>query len=406
MARICIVTPGQLGSNPRVVKEADALTEAGHDVTVISTRVLEAVEPRDAAVLAQARWRSLRADLREKGRRLAPRLRQEAARRLFGLTGAGADDGFSFYTPALRELVNRTPAELYIGHYPAALPLAGAAARASGGAYAFDAEDFHPGDRAEGEAPDETAILDAIDRRWLEGCAYVSAASPGIAEAYAGRYGLPRPTVVLNVFQAAEAPPAPTPAGSASPGPSVYWFSQTIGPDRGLEWALEAIAKARAKPHLYLRGAIAADYAEALRSQARSLDVEDRLHLLEPIAPDRLIPQMAEYDLAYVGETGHTPNRKIAITNKLFSSLLAGVPVIASDIPAHRGLAELCGGALTLFGLGDTDALAETIDGLLGEPGNLAAARQTAWRLGQERFNWDREKTVLLDLVAGALQRR
>src|SRR5262245_38024012 len=41
MPRIAIVTPGQIGSNPRVVKEAEALHEAGYTTTVIATRALD-----------------------------------------------------------------------------------------------------------------------------------------------------------------------------------------------------------------------------------------------------------------------------------------------------------------------------------------------------------------------------
>ena len=36
--RVAIVTPGQIGSNPRVVKEAQALQEAGYELSVIATR--------------------------------------------------------------------------------------------------------------------------------------------------------------------------------------------------------------------------------------------------------------------------------------------------------------------------------------------------------------------------------
>ena len=35
MARICIVTVSNLYATPRVVKEADALSQAGHDVRVV-----------------------------------------------------------------------------------------------------------------------------------------------------------------------------------------------------------------------------------------------------------------------------------------------------------------------------------------------------------------------------------
>ena len=33
--RICLVTPGNLAANPRIVKEADALQEAGYEVTAV-----------------------------------------------------------------------------------------------------------------------------------------------------------------------------------------------------------------------------------------------------------------------------------------------------------------------------------------------------------------------------------
>src|SRR5665213_3279271 len=35
MARICLISPGHLSTNPRLVKEADALVAAGHEVSVI-----------------------------------------------------------------------------------------------------------------------------------------------------------------------------------------------------------------------------------------------------------------------------------------------------------------------------------------------------------------------------------
>ena len=67
--RICILTPGAIGSNPRVVKEAGALSQAGHEVTVVSVRTLDAGDAQDADVLAAAAWRSVRLDLRRPWRR-------------------------------------------------------------------------------------------------------------------------------------------------------------------------------------------------------------------------------------------------------------------------------------------------------------------------------------------------
>ena len=55
--RICIVTPGHLASNPRVVKEADALHAAGYDVSVVAGDLTPAVRPFDRDVEAEAPWR-------------------------------------------------------------------------------------------------------------------------------------------------------------------------------------------------------------------------------------------------------------------------------------------------------------------------------------------------------------
>src|SRR4029079_12569553 len=57
--RICIVTPGYIASTPRVVREADALSEAGFDVRVVFTQgQLEYVRAFDAGVLQDRPWRS------------------------------------------------------------------------------------------------------------------------------------------------------------------------------------------------------------------------------------------------------------------------------------------------------------------------------------------------------------
>src|SRR5580700_9023288 len=99
--RICIVSPGALASNPRVVKEAGALAESGHEVTAIAVRTLDFVDRGDEALLANAAWRAKRLDFRQRGigwrmRRVA-QLMEEIA---FSATGFGgfADHSISPFT--------------------------------------------------------------------------------------------------------------------------------------------------------------------------------------------------------------------------------------------------------------------------------------------------------------------
>ena len=94
---------------------------------------------------------------------------------------------------------------------------------------------------------------------------------------------------------------------------------------------------------------------------------------------------------------GTPPNRRIALTNKLFTYLLAGIPVVMSEIPAHRDIAPAMGDAARLYPVDDPAGLAAALDTLLGDPASLASARNAAWRLGQERFNWDVEQVNAIE---------
>lgn len=410
-SRICLITPGHLSTNPRLVKEADALSGAGYRVAVIAADYAGWARQADAE-FASRPWR-LAARLRfGPDARLDERVvqvgRQRLARALFRAgrrAPAVVSAAWHPIGPDLTRAARAVPADLYIAHYPAALPAAASAARAHGARYAFDAEDFHLGDPPEGPAHDEVrAMTRAIESRHLPGCAYVSAASPGIAEAYAAAYGMRRPTVIRNVFPLAHAPAGSTPRGSTRPGPALYWFSQTIGADRGLECAVQAIGLARSQPHLYLRGQLQPGFGERLQALAAQAGAAGRVHVLPPAPPSEMERLAAAYDVGLVGETGETPNRRIALTNKLFSYALAGVPAVISDIPAHRDYAAEVGMAARLYPVDDALALAKALDALLaGEGRALAAARAHAYALGQAQLNWDREQAVLLGLVNSAL---
>jgi glycosyltransferase involved in cell wall biosynthesis len=396
---IVFVTPSSLGSNPRIVKSAEACAAYGWSVAVISTRRMALVEPLDDAVLLDAHWTSHRIDLRWKPLWKTYRFAEEASWALGGRRRSGPMTGTAATFP-LASRCSLLKARLYIAHYLAALPAAAQAARDHQSSFAFDAEDFHFG-----EYPDQPAWtrhrarVRSIEMRHLGKAAFVTAASPGIATAYEREYGISPPTVVLNVFPLKNGVDVASPKGSTSPGPSLYWFSQTIGPDRGLECAIEAIALSRMSPHLYLRGTPASGFEKELRALARRHRVEDRIHLLAPDIPSRMEMLASEHDLGLVSETGGTLNRQIALTNKQFSYLLGGIPLIMSDTPAHRMFAEEAEGAARLYRIGDPASLASVLDQLLGDPARLAAARATALHHARTRYNWDVHKSVLLGQI-------
>src|SRR5439155_4549990 len=55
-ARICLLTSEHLSMNPRLVKEADALSAAGYDMRVVSCQWMEWQQKEDARLLETRRW--------------------------------------------------------------------------------------------------------------------------------------------------------------------------------------------------------------------------------------------------------------------------------------------------------------------------------------------------------------
>jgi glycosyltransferase involved in cell wall biosynthesis len=311
-----------------------------------------------------------------------------------------ARTAFHPIVPDLISAAKKVPADLYIAHYPAALPAAAIAADVHRAKFAFDAEDFHPGDWPPSSAYDfKRRMLRSIEESYLKGCSYITAASPGIADAYAAEYQISRPAVVLNTFPLSHAPAHSTPKGTALPRPSVYWFSQTVGPDRGLECAVRAIGISRSRPHLYLRGKPARGFLENLFVLADEVGVREQIHILPPAEPENMEKLASTYDLGFSGESGHTKNNQIALGNKIFSYLLAGLPVVLSDVPAHRSLVSKLGGAARLYRIGDPISLASVIDTFLCDLCELAQARRAAYELGQTQFNWEAFRPTFLRQV-------
>src|SRR5690348_13851819 len=197
--KVCLVTPGQPSSNPRLVKEADALADAGHDVHVVASYFADWATDADRALVAARRWTMTFVDWR---RDVSPalfhgsRVRHFAARTVTNWAPNArrmATASLSRVGPELRTAVQAISADLYVAHNLGALPIVGEVASARRALAAFDAEDFRSGQLDETSDPRAVAFIRAVERQWLPGCAYVTAAAPAIAAAYRDEYDIALP---------------------------------------------------------------------------------------------------------------------------------------------------------------------------------------------------------------------
>ena len=151
MRIICLISPGHLSSNPRLVKEADALASVGYRVLLITgysfpayADETEDFKDRPWGVAARVPF----GGLAPHWLRWKQRLRQRLALALCRLGLSPQALVVRAWHPAGPELIRAAVAvraDLYIAHYPPALPAAALAARRHDAAYAFDAEDYHLG---------------------------------------------------------------------------------------------------------------------------------------------------------------------------------------------------------------------------------------------------------------------
>ena len=402
---VCIVSPGNLASNPRVVKEAHALHDAGYGVTTVTCDYSEALRDEDDEIAMAAPWTVVRVK-RAPEERVAARVATTMARALeaAGMTVPAGVAACSARAPVgpLTRTVRGIRADLYIAHYVAALPAAAGAARRHGALLGFDAEDFHSGEGTKEPGEDfRMRMVEAVEGAFLPDCVYMTAAAPLIGEAYARRYAQV-PTTVLNVFPLSMAPQHPR--KGQGQGLKAYWFSQTIGLDRGLQIFIEAMACARSPITLDIRGSNRWGHGDTLLALAGRLGIADSVRLLPMAPPDEMVRLAAEYDIGLSLETDISENRRICLTNKIFTYLLAGIPVVMSETPAQVKLAPDLGAAGRLCSLDDPAKLAAILDSL-ASPATYAEAAAQAWRLGRDRYNWEKEQAVLLAAVAAAFDR-
>jgi glycosyltransferase involved in cell wall biosynthesis len=410
-ASVCIITPGYLASTPRVVKEADALAEAGFTVRVVhGAGALAAQREMDRDLAISKPWTAQPVDWSgstRPGRRLRmlARLRNHLWRRapLSLLRHPHrAALAYGHIVPELARLAAAAPADLYLGHYPDGLAAAARAADLHRARLGFDAEDLHGAESPEAGGPSRRDVLAArLLAAHLPRCAHVSASSVPIAAELARRYSPAAPVAAVhNAFPLSLRSSAPPPADErGGTAPSLYWFSQYIGPGRGLDHAVMALRRVQGPWRLHLRGDADPAYVARLRALLGSRADDLVVHPYAP--PGEMISRASAHDIGLALEEPVSLSRRLCATNKLFTYYLAGLAMLATDLPGQRSILSATPGAALLCPPGDIDALVALLERLL-DPSALRTARAAA-AAGALRWNWERESETLLASVAAAL---
>lgn len=223
--------------------------------------------------------------------------------------------------------------------------LIGVAARAAGRAalrgrkleVVYDAHEYVKGlSRYGGRTPRFIAAWAQHERENIGAADRVITVSPAIARALKADHRLRRePTVIMNTpsqfDDSAEIIDLRARTGLAAEVPLIV-YSGGITHARGVETAIQALLDL---PGVHLAvvcvPSIGIKPVQDLRDLASSLQVEDRVHYLNPVGPGDVVPFLRTADVGLIPILRY-PSHEMALPNKVFEYLFAGLPVVTSNM--------------------------------------------------------------------------
>lgn len=398
--KIVIVTTGQPATNPRVMKEYDALTEKGYAVKVLYTYSADWAQAIDKAkfdkgVLKYKDFILVGGDPNEKKvqfffSRLFLKLFKFGM--LFLPFHFVTDMAISRAAFFIWIKCHKYKAQLYIAHYLGALPGAARAAKKNNCPLIFDAEDFHRGEPV--YYNEQIKHIIELEDKYFSSVSYITTASPLISAAYQQLYPQKKIATLNNVFSKKYIQPV----NKVSAGPlKLFWFSQNIGPNRGLEIIIDAINILQADIVLYLLGnSKNPEYLKLLQNKVKA---PAKMQVLMPVDPDKIFEVAAAYDIGLASEVPHCENRNICLTNKIFTYLLAGNCVLASDTAAQKQLLNDYKGIGLVYRHNDAKHLAFQIEEFLNNKEKLENYKSNAIDVVERELNWEKEREKLYRIV-------
>lgn len=403
--KILILSSSHLCRNPRVLKEATSLGLAGYDVTILSLSTHARFETVDRELMVGLPFQRqtidyAAADPRTRFRSLLQRGGTWAARLLCRGLKLELAQSLGPAT-ALLQRARAFPADLTIVHTEIPLWVAQFLIR-DGRRVAADIEDWYSEDLLFADRRTRPLrLLRKTEHFVLTHCAYASATSTSMATALVAAYACQLPSVIRNTFPLQPRARVDRPAGEAPP--KFIWFSQTIGPGRGLELFLAAWTQTKIRSEVYLLGDERPGYPQHLLERLPA-EYRSRVHFLPVVTPEKLPDRLAEFDIGLALEQRWPRNRDVTIPNKIFQYMNAGLALVTTDTAGQTEVMRSAPESGLLVPAHETALNAAALDRLLGDPARLRSCQLAARAAAVAEFCWEKDSLRLLAVVAHALQ--
>lgn len=390
-------------NDARVLKEAQTLQAAGHRVTVFALHTPGVTTERQTLDGGIEVVRVARSPLWKLRKRKVGTSNPEAA------VASGPIGRLSFSKQVLRIVARLWThfgllwrialhrADVVHAHDVNTLPTAWLAATLSGAKIIYDAHEISTSREGYSSFRGLVAYVERLLMPRMQGTITTSDAR---AKFFARAYGIERPLVLQNRPRFTS--PASRQRIREELGLSEAWpivlYQGGLQQGRGLERLVRAAAVVEQAYFVFIGGG---RLAHSLLQLSQTLSLSERVHFIPTVSLADLPAYTASADIGVQPIENTCLNHFTTDSNKLFEYLIAGLPVVASDLPEIRRIVREHDTGL-LVPPGDEQALAQTLKRLVADAGlrnrlsanSLSAAKQ---------LNWEQQESLLVSLYQRVL---
>ena len=404
--KIALLTLQHLSNAPRAQKEAGALAAAGADVTVFGSwwNAERAEEDRSLAKKLGITYVPL-VDLRpDTPSTFLPRLRTRIAKEAIQRLGIALPESFGTSARLMVPAIKKLQPDLTMVHSEPGL-WAGKKLIKSGFKIGIDFEDWFSEDLLpEARKTRPVKAIAEAEKFILKHAAVSFATTDAMGQALKEWAGLKNaPITIPNTFRWADSPKVrENPDNRKQDCVSFYWFSQTIGPGRGLEVLADALSHLKGEWQLHLRGKFhgRADWFEKTFSD----EIRDRV-IIQPIVPNHLLPlHSASHDVGLALEEPFCKSRDLTATNKIFEYLRCGLALIATETSGQREVMKHCPDAGQLISSDDPVALISSLQSYIDHPELVKKSKAAARAVAADQWSWEKYEKILVQEIEKALR--
>ena len=361
-----MVVYNDLRHDARVFKEASSLTEAGYDVRVIGIQT-----PKSPPLTG---WDGIPVLRIPVGRSSSLRVRYAC-----------------FWRRAFSSLMERR-ADIIHAHDLDAMPPAWLASRLIRSQLVHDAHELWVELPSLVDRPVVRGVWQLLAKLLIPRADAVITVCEGIVEELRARYGVD--AVLLRNLPPRSEPATPAPLREmigCSPERTLVLYQGGLLPGLGIDRAID-VMESLPEAHLVLVGS--GPLGEELRARAQRSPASDRISFVAAVPFRELPPYTEACDVGlFLGESRGL-NLQLALPNKLFEYIAAGVPVVATDLrEVGRIVRAHDVGVLVPHGCG-LEQVARAIREAAADRNRLSANCLHAAR----ELTWERESANLLGL--------